>query len=113
MYADGTIEAMAIDQLTSFQAGMLFCQTEGILPAPESAHAMAGMMDTVTRHPREGPPLVMLVNISGNGLLDLGAYSRFAAGEMESVTVDKDSLSRSLTALEEFNQPIAQPAEAT
>jgi tryptophan synthase beta chain len=113
MYADGSLEAMAIDQQTSFRAGLLFCETEGILPAPESAHAVAGMIDTVTRHPRQEAPLVVLVNISGNGLLDLGAYSRFAAGDIEPVTVDEASLSRSLTALEDFNQRIAQPAEST
>jgi predicted alternative tryptophan synthase beta-subunit len=113
MYADGSLDAMAIDQLTSFRAGMVFCETEGILPAPEAAHAVAGMMDIVSRHPRQGPPLVVLVNISGHGLLDLGAYRRFADGEMESVTADEDSLTLSLSALEEFNQGIAQPAEAT
>ena len=113
MYADGSAQAMAIDQLTSFRAGMLFCETEGILPAPEAAHAVAGMIDLVSRHPRQGPPLVILVNISGHGLLDLGAYRRFADGDMESVTADEDSLSRSLSALEEFNQRIAEPAEAT
>jgi tryptophan synthase beta chain len=113
MYADGLLEAMAIDQQTSFRAGMLFCETEGILPAPEAAHAVAGMIDTVTRHPRQEAPLVVLVNISGNGLLDLGAYSRFAAGDIEPVTVDESSLSKSLAALEDFNQRIAQPAEAT
>ena len=104
MYADGSLEAMAIDQLTSFQAGMLFCETEGILPAPEAAHAVAGMMDVVSRHPRQEPPLVVLVNISGHGLLDLGAYRRFADGEIEPVTADEASLSQSLSALEEFNQ---------
>jgi tryptophan synthase beta chain len=113
MYADGSAEAMAIDQLTSFRAGMLFCETEGILPAPEAAHAVAGMMDVVSRHPREEPPLVVLVNISGHGLLDLGAYSRFAAGEIEPVTADDASLSKSLSALEEFNRRIAEPAAAT
>jgi tryptophan synthase beta chain len=113
MYADGTLEPMAIDQLTSFRAGMLFCETEGVLPAPESAHAVAGMMDVVSRHPRQGPPLVVLVNISGHGLLDLTAYQRFAAGEIEPVTPDEASLSRSLTALDEFNQRIAEPAEVT
>jgi tryptophan synthase beta chain len=113
MYADGSVQAMAIDQLTSFRAGMLFCETEGILPAPESAHAVAGMMDVVSRHPRQQPPLVVLVNISGHGLLDLGAYSRFAAGEIEPVTADEASLSQSLSALEEFNRGIAEPAEAT
>ena len=113
MYADGTLEPMAIDQLTSFRAGMLFCETEGVLPAPESAHAVAGMLDVVSRHPRPGPPLVVLVNISGHGLLDLGAYSRFAAGEIEPVAVDEASLSQSLNALEEFNQRITEPAEAT
>ena len=55
----------------------------------------------------------LLVNISGHGLLDLGAYRRFADGEMESVTADEDNLSQSLSALEEFNQRIAGPAEAT
>jgi tryptophan synthase beta chain len=110
MYADGSLEAMAIDQLTSFRAGLLFCETEGILPAPESAHAVAGMIEVVSRHPRGEDPLVVLVNISGHGLLDLGAYHRFAAGEIEPVTADEASLRRSLSALEEFNQGIAGPA---
>jgi tryptophan synthase beta chain len=70
------------------------------------------MMDLVSRHPRQGPPLVVLVNISGHGLLDLGAYSRFAAGEIESVTADEASLSKSLSSLEEFNRGIAELAEA-
>ena len=108
MYADGSLEPMAIDQLTSFRAGMLFCETEGILPAPECAHAVAGMMDVVSRHPRREAPLIVLVNISGHGLLDLGACSRFAAGEIEPVKVDEASLSQSLGALEEFNQRIAR-----
>jgi tryptophan synthase beta chain len=113
MYADGSLEAMAIDQNTSFRAGLLFCETEGILPAPEAAHAVAGMIDIVSRHPRQEAPLVVLVNISGNGLLDLAAYQRFAAGDLEPVAVDEVSLSKSLAALEDFNQRIAQPAAAT
>ena len=113
MYADGSLEPMAMDQLTSFRAGLLFCETEGILPAPESAHAVAGMIDVVSRHPRQEPPLVVLVNISGHGLLDLGAYRRFAAGEIEPVEADEASLSKSLSALEEFNQRITEPAGTT
>jgi tryptophan synthase beta chain len=113
MYADGTLDALAIDQQASFRAGLLFCETEGILPAPEAAHAVAGMMEVVSQHPRHEPPLVVLVNISGHGLLDLGAYSSFAAGKIEPVAVDEASLTKSLDALEEFNQRIAQPAEAT
>jgi tryptophan synthase beta chain len=113
MHADGSLEAMAVDQLTSFRAGLLFCETEGILPAPESAHAVAGMIDIVSRHPRQGAPLVILVNISGHGLLDLAAYRSFAAGEIEQVSADEASMSRSLKALEEFNQSIAKPAEAS
>jgi tryptophan synthase beta chain len=113
MYADGSLEATAIDQLTSFRAGMLFCETEGVLPAPEAAHAVAGMLDVVSRHPRQGDPLVVLVNISGHGLLDIGAYRSFAAGEIEPVTADEAILSQSLSALEEFNQSIAVPAEVS
>jgi tryptophan synthase beta chain len=112
MHADGSLEAMAVDQVTSFRAGLLFCETEGILPAPESAHAVAGMIDVVSRHPSGVAPLVVLVNISGHGLLDLGAYRSFAAGEVEAVTADEASLSRSLDALEEFNQSITEPATA-
>jgi len=110
MHADGTLEPMDVDQLTSFRAGMLFAESEGILPAPESAHAVAGMIDVVSKHPRKDDPLVVLVNISGHGLLDLGAYSRFAAEEIEPVQVDEASLSKSLSALEEFNQSIMEPA---
>ncbi len=70
-------------------------------------------IDVVSRHPREAAPLVVLVNISGHGLLDIGAYRRFtAAGEIEPVAEDEASLSRSLSALEEFNRSIAEPAEA-
>ena len=112
MYADGSLEPMAMDQLTSFRAGLLFCETEGILPAPESAHAVAGMIDVVSRHPRQEPPLVVLVNISGHGLLDLDAYRRFAAGEIEPVEANETRLSQSLKALEEFNQAIPAAAEA-
>jgi tryptophan synthase beta chain len=112
MHADGSLEAMAVDQLTSFRAGMLFCETEGILPAPESAHAVAGMIDVVSRHPRQAPPLVVLVNISGHGLMDVGAYSAFAAGEIEPVSADEVRLSQSLGALEEFNRRIAERAAA-
>ena len=53
------------------------------------------------------------MNISGHGLLDLGAYGGFAPGEIEPVKVDEASLSQSLSALEEFNQSITEPAEAT
>ncbi|MGH3406807.1 MAG: pyridoxal-phosphate dependent enzyme, partial [Streptosporangiaceae bacterium] len=113
MHADGSMEAMAIDQATSFRAGMLFCEAEGILPAPESAHAVAGMIDVVSQHPRGEAALVVLVNISGHGLLDLGAYRSFAAGEIEPVAVNEASLSRSLSALEEFNLSIVAPVEAS
>jgi tryptophan synthase beta chain len=110
MRADGSLEAMAVDQATSFRAGLLFCETEGILPAPESAHAVAGVAEVVARHPRSERPLVVLVNISGHGLLDVGAYRRFAAGEIAPVEANEASLSQSLGALDEFNRRIAEQA---
>jgi len=113
MRADGSLAAMAVDQVTSLRAGLLFCEAEGILPAPESAHAVAGMMDVVAHHPRDEAPLVVLVNISGHGLLDLAAYRRFASGEIESVAANEASLSQSLSALDEFNQRIAEQAAPT
>jgi tryptophan synthase beta chain len=110
MYADGVFDAVALDQLTVLRSGLLFSETECILPAPESAHAVAGAIDLAGRRPRDLPPIVILINISGHGLLDTAAYERYQAGELDRGEPDEKLLSASLHALDEFNASLGVPA---
>ncbi|MDO8540609.1 MAG: TrpB-like pyridoxal phosphate-dependent enzyme [Opitutaceae bacterium] len=81
----GLIEAVAYPQLKVFEAGVLFARTEGLLPAPESSHAIAAVVDEAIRCREEGRTRVILFNLSGNGLLDLAAYETYLGGHMKDV----------------------------
>ena len=72
----GLVEAVAYDQTEVFDAARLFARTEGIVPAPESAHAIKAVMDLARKVP---PGTVILVNVSGHGLLDVDSYERIWA----------------------------------
>lgn len=74
---DGYIEAMDVDQLESFRAGMLFARTEGIIPAPESCHAIAGAIREAERCKREGKSETILFCLSGHGQLEISAYEQY------------------------------------
>lgn len=69
----GLIQAVAIEEDESFRAGITFARTEGIIPAPESNHAIAGALNYLTGEAREGE--VVVIGVSGNGVLDLPAYA--------------------------------------
>jgi tryptophan synthase beta chain len=81
----GLIEAMAFPQTKVFEIATLFAQTEGIVPAPESAHAIAAVAQEAIRAREEGRKHVLLFNLSGHGLLDLGAYDAYQSGKLEDV----------------------------
>ncbi|WP_316669569.1 TrpB-like pyridoxal phosphate-dependent enzyme [uncultured Propionibacterium sp.] len=69
----GLIDPIAVDQERSFEAGVAFARTEGIIPAPESTHAIAGALDHVTSGAAR-PGEVVVIGVSGSGVLDLAAY---------------------------------------
>ncbi|MEW6593911.1 MAG: TrpB-like pyridoxal phosphate-dependent enzyme [Thermodesulfobacteriota bacterium] len=77
---ENLMEAMALNQLECFEAGVLFAQTEGIIPAPESCHAVRAAIIEATRDKNE--PKTILFNLSGHGLLDLSSYEKYFAGEL-------------------------------
>jgi tryptophan synthase beta chain len=81
----GLIEAQAIHQTKVFEAGTLFARTEGIVPAPESAHAIAAVMAEAEQARETGQKRVILFNLSGHGLLDLGAYETYLQGKIQDV----------------------------
>lgn len=78
----GLIEAVAYPQLTVFDAAVQFARAEGIVPAPESAHAIRAAVDEAIKAKEEGKERVILFNLSGNGYLDLGAYDAYFAGQL-------------------------------
>ncbi len=74
---DGFIEAMDINQLESFDAGVLFAKSEGIIPAPESCHAIAATVREALKCKETGEQKTILFNLSGHGLIDMTAYYQY------------------------------------
>jgi len=82
LYHENMIDAVAIGQLESFEAGVMFARAEGIVPASESNHAIAGAVREARKATEEGTSPVILIGVSGSGQLDLPAYQEFLAGRM-------------------------------
>jgi tryptophan synthase beta chain len=83
LYDAGLIEATAVHQLATFEAATLFAHTEGILPAPESAHAIRVAIDEALDAKQKGEKRVILFNLSGHGNFDLTAYDAYRSGKLE------------------------------
>ncbi len=84
----GIVKPVAYHQNEVFQAAELFAKTEGIVPAPESAHAIKGVMDRAIKDRKEGKEEVILFNLSGHGLLDLKGYEDYLDGKLEDYEPD-------------------------
>ncbi len=96
LYHHGHIEARSYNQKDVFQAAILFAQSEGILPAPESSHAIKGAIDEAIAAREEGKARTILFGLSGHGFLDLGAYDNYLAGKMVDVPCPEEDLRESL-----------------
>jgi tryptophan synthase beta chain len=82
LYDAGHLEAMAVPQLGTFEAALQFARTEGILPAPESAHAIRVAIDEALDAKQKGDKRVILFNLSGHGHFDLAAYEAYLGGKL-------------------------------
>lgn len=82
LVADGLIEARAYDQKAVFDAAVQFARAEGIIPAPETAHAIRAAIDEAVRSKEEGVQRTILFNLSGHGHFDMSAYDGYFAGKM-------------------------------
>jgi tryptophan synthase beta chain len=96
----GLIEARAVHQRATFEAGVRFARAEGILPAPEPAHAIKVTIDEALRAREEGRPTVILFNLCGHGHFDLSAYERYLAGALEDYEFPAEKVAEALRALE-------------
>ncbi len=99
LVADGHIEARAYHQRAVFDAAVQFARTEGILPAPESAHAIKAAVDEALAAREAGNSPVILFNLSGHGHFDLGAYEAYLAGKLEDFAYPADKVKEALAIL--------------
>ncbi len=99
LYRDGLIEAVSVTQNPTFEAAMLFAQTESIVPAPESSHAIRIAIDEALRAKEEGVNKTIVFNLSGHGLLDLSSYDMYLSGKTEDVEFSDAELQESLKSL--------------
>jgi tryptophan synthase beta chain len=96
----GLIEARAVHQRATFEAGVRFARAEGILPAPEPAHAIKVTIDEALKAREEGRPTVILFNLCGHGHFDLSAYERYLSGALEDYEFPAEKVAEALRALE-------------
>jgi tryptophan synthase beta chain len=82
LYKDKLIEAQAYSQTEIFEAGVLFARTEGIIPAPESSHAIKSAIEEAKKAKIEGTKKIILFNLSGHGHFDMSAYDAYFAGKL-------------------------------
>jgi len=97
---DNLMEAVDIEQLDSFKAGVLFAQTEGIVPAPESAHAIAAAINEALKCKEEGTTKTILFNLSGHGLVDMAAYDQYLAGDLVNYSLANEDIAKNVSQLE-------------
>lgn len=102
---EGIIEPKAATQLDSMAAGILFARTEGMIPAPETNHALACVVDEAQKAREAGKEKVILFNWSGHGLIDLVAYDKFLSGELENFALSEEELLSSQKVFENFPKP--------
>ncbi|MEI6734224.1 MAG: TrpB-like pyridoxal phosphate-dependent enzyme [Comamonadaceae bacterium] len=95
----GLLEAVAYNQVECFEAAVLFARNEGIVPAPESSHAIKGAIAEALRCKREGKAETILFNLSGHGHFDMMAYQKYFAGDMSDALYEEAELTKSLAGL--------------
>ncbi|MEU0839059.1 TrpB-like pyridoxal phosphate-dependent enzyme [Streptomyces sp. NPDC005962] len=99
---DKLIEPVAVGQTGCFEAGVTFARNEGILPAPESTHAIRVAIDEAIRCREEGQSRAILFGLSGHGHFDLVAYDKYFAGTLEDDILDDDVLARAAESIPEL-----------
>ncbi|MBC8199947.1 MAG: TrpB-like pyridoxal phosphate-dependent enzyme [Desulfobacterales bacterium] len=103
--SEGIMEAKAVTQLDAYKAGVLFARTEGMIPAPETNHAIACVIDEANKAKEEGKEKVILFNWSGHGLLDLAAYDNYFSGKMKDFILTDEEMLKSEEVFANYPKP--------
>jgi tryptophan synthase beta chain len=99
LHRQGIVEAKAYDQIPVFDAAALFARTEGIIPAPEAAHAVRAAIDEALEAKAQGEERVIVFCLSGHGFLDMGAYDAYVDGKLENYAYPEELIHRALESL--------------
>ena len=99
LYHDGIIEAQAVPQRDVFDAAVKFAKTEGIIPAPESAHAIRAAINEAIKCKETGEAKVILFNLSGHGYFDMAAYDNYFSGKLIDVDYPEDLIKENISSL--------------
>jgi tryptophan synthase beta chain len=102
---DGLMSPMAIDQLECYKAGLIFATSEGIIPAPETCHAIAATIREAEKARQEGKQKVILFNFSGHGLMDLVGYDKYMTGQLSKHELDEKEIARNLAEIAGYPKP--------
>ena len=97
---NGLIDAVDIPQLETFAAATLFAQAEGIIPAPESSHAIATAIREAKKAKESGESKVILFNLSGHGLIDMAAYDQYVSGDLQNYEIPESEIETNVSKLE-------------
>ncbi|MBR2618967.1 MAG: TrpB-like pyridoxal phosphate-dependent enzyme [Paludibacteraceae bacterium] len=97
---DGFVEAQAIQQEETFKAGILFAQAEGIIPAPESTHAISVAIREALKAREEGTEKVILFNLSGHGLIDMMSYEKYLQGGLHNFEIEQSTIDSSIESIQ-------------
>lgn len=103
--AEGIIEPKSVAQTPAYEAGVTLARSEGIIPAPETTHALACVIDEARKAREEGREKVILFNWSGHGLLDLGTYDKYFACELEDCVLSEEEILKSKKIFEGYPKP--------
>ena len=99
---DKMMHGVDIPQLETFEAGILFARTEGIIPAPESCHAIAATIREAKRCKESGEQKTILFNLSGHGLIDMPSYDRFISGDLQNYALSDAEIRKNVSSLEQI-----------
>jgi len=105
LYDAGLIEAIAVKQKPTFEAAIQFARTEGIIPAPESAHAIRAAIDEALDAKKKGEKRVIVFNLSGHGHFDLGAYESFLNGKLDDYEYPAEAVQAAMADLPKVSIP--------
>jgi tryptophan synthase beta chain len=101
----GLIEAVAVKQTATFEAAIQFARAEGIVPAPESAHAIRAAIDEALEAKQRGEKRVILFNLSGHGNFDMGAYEAYLQGKLDDYEHPEAEIQAAMAELPKVNMP--------
>lgn len=105
LYDAGYVDAVAVPQLGTFEAAVMFSRTEGIIPAPESAHAIRAAIDEALAAKDTGEKRVILFNLSGHGNFDMTAYQSYLDGELEDYAYPEEEIKRAMETIPQVGLP--------